>query len=307
MRIVFMGTPDFSVESLKALYEAGYEIVGVFTQPDKPQGRKMILTPPPVKVYAESKALPVFQPKSVKTEESLELLKSLEPELIAVVAYGKILPKAVLDLPKYGCVNVHASLLPRHRGASPIQWAIYCGDKVTGVTTQHMDEGIDTGNILLKAETEITKDDNFESLHDRLADMGAKLLVDTVKGIENGSITETKQPDEGTNYAPIITKEMGSLDFNRRADELDCQIRAFTPWPSAFFYIDGLRIKVIKAVVSENTTEAAGTVICNKGKLTVACKDGTSLTFVTVQPEGKGAMDIKSYLNGKPIELGVKL
>ncbi len=307
MRIVFMGTPDFSVCSLHALYNAGYEIVGVFTQPDKPQGRKMVLTPPPVKKYAESVGLPVFQPKSVKTEESFELLKQLNPDLIAVVAYGKILPKNVLDLPKYGCVNVHASLLPRHRGASPIQWSIYCGDKVTGVTTQHMDEGIDTGNILLMDSTEIKDDDNFETLHDRLADMGAKLLVDTVRGIETGTITEVPQPEEGACYAPIITKEMGKIDFNLTANEIDCRIRAFTPWPSAYFYIDGTRIKVINAVCDGETDAEVGTVIENKGKLSVACGGGSVISFTKIQPEGKGAMDIKSYLNGKPIELGINL
>ncbi len=307
MRIVFMGTPDFSVSSLKALYDNGYQIVGVFTQPDKPQGRKMMLTPPPVKVFAESVNLPVFQPKSVKTDESLELLKQLNPDLIAVVAYGKILPKAVLDLPKYGCVNVHASLLPRHRGASPIQWAIYSGDKVTGVCTQHMDEGIDTGNIMMSASTEITDNDNFQTLHDRLAQMGANLLVKTVEDIKNGTITETPQSEAGACYAPIITKDMGKIDFNRTAAEIDFQIRAFTPWPSAYFYIEGVRVKVINAILDGNTDSKVGTVICNKEKLSVACGGGSVISFTKIQPEGKGAMDVKAYLNGKPIELGVEL
>ncbi len=307
MKIVFMGTPDFAVESLKALYEAGHEIVGVFTQPDKPQGRKMVLTPPPVKVYAESVGLKVFQPKSVKTDESFELLKSFDADLFAVVAYGKILPKAVLDLPKFCCVNVHASLLPRHRGASPIQWSIYCGDKETGVTTQAMDEGIDTGDILLVSKTEITDTDNFETLHDRLALLGAKLLVDTVKGIEDKSIIPQKQPEEGACYAPIITKEMGQIDFNLTAGEIDCRIRAFTPWPSAYFYIDGSRIKVIGAKIGESSNEACGTVVGNKNSIAVACKDGTVIEFVKIQPEGKGVMDAKAYLNGKPVALGTKL
>lgn len=302
-----MGTPDFSVCSLKALYNAGHEIVGVFTQPDKPQGRKMVLTPPPVKVFAESVGLNVYQPKSVKTEESLQLLKSLNPELIAVVAYGKILPKAVLDMPKYCCVNVHASLLPRHRGASPIQWAIYCGDKTTGVTTQHMDEGIDTGNIMLKAKTDILPTDNFETLHDRLAIMGADLLVDTIEQISNNTINEVPQSDEGACYAPIITKEMGKIDFNNKAEEIDCQIRAFTPWPSAYFYVDNTRLKVISAVVDGTTDKKSGTVVCNKDKLSVACGQGTVISFLKLQPEGKGIMDAKAYLNGKHLELGVEL
>lgn len=307
MKIVFMGTPDFAVESLKALYEAGHEIVGVFTQPDKPQGRKMILTPPPVKVYAESVGLKVYQPKSVKTEESYELLKSFDADLFAVVAYGKILPKAVLDLPKFCCVNVHASILPRHRGASPIQWSIYCGDKETGVTTQAMDEGIDTGDILLVEKTEINNDDNFETLHDRLALMGAKLLVDTVKGIEDKTIKPQKQPEEGACYAPIITKEMGQIDFNLNANEIDCRIRAFTPWPSAFFYIDGTRIKVLRAKIGQSTNQNPGTVVGNNTSIAVACKDGSVIEFVEIQPEGKGRMDAKAYLNGKPLSLGTKL
>ena len=307
MKIVFMGTPDFAVESLKALYEAGHEIVGVFTQPDKPQGRKMILTPPPVKVYAESVGLKVYQPKSVKTEDSYELLKSFDADLFAVVAYGKILPKAVLDLPKFCCVNVHASVLPRHRGASPIQWSIYCGDKETGVTTQAMDEGIDTGDILLVDKTEISDNDNFETLHDRLAIMGAKLLVDTVKGIEDNSIKPQKQPEEGACYAPIITKEMGQIDFNLTASEIDCRIRAFTPWPSAYFYIDGTRIKVLRAKIGQSTNSVPGTVVGNSASIAVACKDGSVIEFVEIQPEGKGRMDAKAYLNGKPLSVGTKL
>jgi methionyl-tRNA formyltransferase len=307
MKIVFMGTPDFAVESLKALYEAGHEIVGVFTQPDKPQGRKMILTPPPVKVYAESVGLKVYQPKSVKTEESYELLKSFDADLFAVVAYGKILPKAVLDLPKFCCVNVHASILPRHRGASPIQWSIYCGDKETGVTTQAMDEGIDTGDILLVEKTEINNDDNFETLHDRLALMGAKLLVDTIKGIEDKTIKPQKQPEEGACYAPIITKEMGQIDFNLNANEIDCRIRAFTPWPSAFFYIDGTRIKVLRAKIGQSTNQNPGTVVGNSASIAVACNNGSVIEFVEIQPEGKGRMDAKAYLNGKPLSVGTKL
>lgn len=307
MRIVFMGTPDFAVNSLKALYEDGQKIVGVFTQPDKPQGRKMVLTPPPVKVYAESIGVSVYQPKSVKTEESYELLKQLEPDMIVVVAYGKILPKNVLELPKFGCINVHASLLPRHRGASPIQWSIYCGDKETGVTTQRMDEGIDTGDIMHMSKTAITAKDNYETLHNRLAEMGAELLIKTVRGLEDGSVKPVKQPEDGACYAPIITKEMGLIDFNITAEEIDCRIRAFTPWPSAYFYIDGQRVKVISAKVGDVCTAECGTVVGNKNFIGVACKDGTVIEFLKIQPEGKGAMDAKAYLNGKPLALGTKL
>ena len=307
MKIVFMGTPDFAVGSLKQLLEAGHEIVGVFTQPDKPQGRKMVLTPPPVKRFAVENGLTVYQPISVRTNEAFELLNSLDPELIAVVAYGKILPKQILDLPKFGCVNGHASLLPRHRGASPIQWSIYCGDTKTGVTTMLMDEGMDTGDMLLKAEVEITEDDNFETLHDKLAEVGAKLLVKTVDGLANGTVTPTKQPEEGVCYAPIIKKEMGEIDFSKTAREIDCLIRAFTPWPSAFMFIDGVRVKVLKAAVAGDCNAEAGTVVDTANGLTVACGGGTALTVLELQPEGKGAMTAKAYLNGKQLKVGTKL
>ncbi len=307
MRIIFMGTPDFAVNSLNALHLAGHEIVGVFTQPDKPQGRKMALTKPPVKVFAEGLGLNVYQPKSVKTEETNLLLKSLNPDLIAVVAYGKILPENILKLPKYGCVNGHASLLPKYRGASPIQWSIYCGDKKTGVTTMLMDEGMDTGDMLLTAETPILPTDNFKTLHDRLAEIGAKLLVDTVTSLEKGTVTPKKQPEDGVTYAPIIKKEMGLVNFKDTAQKIDCKIRAFTPWPSAYFYLDGLRVKIIKAEIGDSTECSAGTVIENKSGLTVACGDGTSLKLLEVQPEGKGVMSSKALLNGHSVEIGTRL
>ncbi len=307
MKIVFMGTPDFAVNALEALLNAGHEVVGVFTQPDKPQGRKMVLTPPPVKVFAESRGLKVFQPKSVRNDEAFELLKSLEPELIAVVAYGKIIPENILKLPKYGCVNVHASLLPRHRGASPIQTSILVGDKVTGVSTQQMDIGIDTGDILLSEECDILPTDNFETLHDKLAVMGADLLVRTVDGLLNNTIAPQKQPEDGVTHCSIITKEMGQIDFNKTANEIDCLIRAFTPWPSAFFFLNGKRVKVISATIGDKTSKPAGTVIEAKNALVIACGEGTSLVFSELQPEGKGKMTAKALLNGYPVEVGTVL
>ena len=307
MRIVFMGTPDFAVNTLDALCKAGHEIVGVFTQPDKPQGRKMVMTPPPVKVYAESRGLTVFQPTSVKTDEAYETLCSLKPDLIAVVAYGKILPERILKLPKFGCVNGHASLLPRHRGASPIQWSIYCGDKVTGITTMLMDIGMDTGDMLLTAETDILPDDNYESLHDRLADIGADLMVKTVDELEKGTLTPQKQPEDGVTYAPIIKKEMGLIDFGKTAHEIDCHIRAFTPWPSAYFFMNGKRVKVISAEIGGDTNAETGTVISTKDGIAVACKGGTSIVFTELQPEGKAKMEAKALLNGYPLTVGAKL
>ena len=307
MRIVFMGTPDFAVGSLEALLKAGHEVVGVFTQPDKPQGRKMVLTPPPVKVFAENNGITVYQPITVRTEEAFDILKSLAPDLIAVVAYGKIIPENILNLPKFGCVNVHASLLPRHRGASPIQTSILCGDKETGVTTQLMDIGVDTGDILLVSKTQILPDDNFETLHDKLAVMGAQLLVDTVEGLENGTVIPKKQPDDGVTHASIIKKEMGQINFNKTSFEIDCLIRAFTPWPSAYFFINGKRIKVIKAILGEKTNAKPGTVVSLKGGIRVACGGETSLVFTDLQPEGKGVMTAKALLNGNPLTEGTVL
>lgn len=302
-----MGTPDFAVGCLESLIAAGHNVTGVFTQPDKPQGRKMIMTPPPVKVAAEGHGIKVFQPQSVRTPEVYELLKSLEPDLIAVVAYGKIIPENILSLPKYGCVNVHASLLPRHRGASPIQTAILCGDTETGVTTQLMDIGVDTGDILLTDKTDILKNDNFETLHDRLAVMGAKLLADTVTALENGTVTPMKQPEEGVTHAVIITKEMGLISFSDDAAAIDCRIRAFTPWPSAYFFASGKRIKAIKAEVGGTLDSEPGTVVEAKERLTVACKNGTSIVFTELQPEGKAKMTAKALLNGFPIKVGTRL
>lgn len=307
MRIVFMGTPDFAVYSLDALLKAGHEIVGVFTQPDKPQGRKMILTPSPIKEFALKNGLTVYQPTSVKTDEAFDLIKELNPELIAVVAYGKILPEQLLSVSKLGCVNVHASLLPKYRGASPIQWAIYCGDSVTGVTTQLMDKGVDTGDILMTESIDIASDDNFETLHDKLAVIGAQLLVKTVDGLNNCTIIPTKQSDDNVSYAPIIKKEMGLIDFSKTAKEVDCMIRAFTPWPSAFFFMDGLRIKVLSATLGPDTLCEFGTVIDIRNGLTVSCGSGTSIIIDRLQPEGKSAMTANALLNGHPVKVGTKL
>lgn len=304
MRVLFMGTPDFAVTALKKLCDAKYDIVGVFTQPDKPQGRKMVLTPPPVKQFARERGLSVYQPQSVRKPEVISIIRELAPDIIIVVAYGKILPPEILSIPRYGCVNAHASLLPRHRGASPIQWAIYSGDTETGVTTMLMDEGMDTGDMLLTERTAIMPDDTFETLHDRLAVIGAGLLTETVRGLESGSLKPVKQPDSGVTYAPIIKKEMGLVDFKRTAHETDCQIRAFTPWPSAYFMLDGQRVKILSAHTGEKTKSAPGTVTASKDNITVACADGTSLVITKVRPEGRGAMTAKALLNGHQVEVG---
>ena len=304
MRIAFMGTPDFAVPCLKALSRQ-HEIVGVFTQPDKPKGRKMVLTPPPVKVVAEEIGAPVFQPDSVRTDEALSLLKKLNPDLIAVVAYGKILPLEILDLPKYGCINVHASLLPRHRGASPIQWAIVCGDKETGVTTQVMAEGIDTGDILLQRKCDIFDTDNSQSLHDRLSVIGAEILIETIDGITKGDITPVPQTDDAANYAPIIKKEMAQIDFNETADMIISKIHGFDPWPCAYFYLCGKRIKVYNAVKSDLAGES-GTVLDSSGRLIIGCGDA-SVELTDIQQEGSKRMSAADMLRGKAVNIGTRV
>ncbi len=304
MNILFMGTPEFAVPTLKALADAGHNILGVYTQPDKAVGRKQIMTPPPVKVCALELGVPVFQPDTLKNGEAEENIKNLNPDIIVVVAYGKILPEAILNIPRYGCVNGHASLLPRHRGASPIQWSIVCGDKKTGVTTMLMEKGLDTGDMLMKAETEIGENETAGQLHDRLSLIGAELMVKTLEGLEKGEITPEKQDDSLTNYAPIINKEMGFLKFDKRAEEICNLIRGFNPWPAAYFMLDGKRIKVFASKVSGKTEKPAGTIIRSDGELTIACAENTSLTLTEIQPEGSKRMSAKDYLIGHPIEAG---
>lgn len=307
MNIIFMGTPEFAVPTLRALIESDHNIVGVFTQPDKAVGRKQIMTPPPVKVCAEENGIPVFQPNSLKTPEAEELIKSLSPDIMVVVAYGKILPLSILNIPKYGCINGHASILPRHRGASPIQWALVCGDKTTGVTTQLMGEGIDTGDILLTEETAILEDENAGQLHDRLSVVTASLMIKTIEGVEKGTITPIKQDDSFANYAPIINKEMGYLKFDKTAEEICNLIRGFNPWPAAYFMLDGKRVKVFAAKVSDSTSKAPATVIKASNELVIACANGTSISLTEIQVEGSKRMSAKDYLVGHKINEGISL
>lgn len=301
-----MGTPDFAVPTLKALISSGHSVVGVFTQPDKPVGRKQILTPPPVKVEAEKNGIQVFQPTTLKNGEAYEILKELNPEIIVVVAYGKILPKEILDLPKYKCINGHASLLPRHRGASPIQWSIVCGDKVTGVTTMLMDEGMDTGDMLETVTTEISDTDTAETLHDRLSILGAELMCSTLEKIEKGSITPKSQGENGVTYAPIIKKEMGLLDFTKNAKELHLLIRAFSGWPVAYFSLSGKRVKVYSAEVTAGDGSVA-TVLSSKNEFVVSCGESTAIKLTKLQIEGSKPMDAKAFLCGNAIPVGTKL
>ena len=304
MRIVFMGTPDYSVATLSALYDAGYEIKGVFAQPDKPVGRKQILTPPPAKVFAVEHGIPVFQPKTLRDGEAMEIIRELDPEMIVVVAYGKILPAEILDYPKFGCVNGHASLLPKLRGSSPIQWAIVSGLKKTGVTTMLMDEGMDTGDILETFETDIGEDETAEELFSRLSNATARLMLSTVSKLKDGKITPTKQNESDATYAPIIKKEMAHLDFSFDALTLSNAVRGYYSWPCAYTFIGGKRIKIISAKSSGKTEKPAGEVIESRERLVIACGNGTSLELVTVQPEGKKAMSAADMLKGNPIPVG---
>lgn len=305
MRILFMGTPDFALFSLKALCESGEEICGVVTQPDKPKNRGHHLTPPPVKVYAEERGLSVYQPATLKDESFDNLLHELAPELIVVVAYGKILPKNVLDYPKYGCVNVHGSLLPEYRGAAPMQRAIIDGKKVTGITTMYMAQGLDTGDMLLKGEMEIEENDNFETVHDKLGALGAELLLQTVKGLSEGSITPIPQ-GEGATYASKIEKTDCRIDFSKGVEEVHNLIRGLSPIPLSYTNTpDGKLLKITKSEIFSRTPtgKSAGCVISLDGTICVACADG-AISLLGVVPEGKGKMSAKDFINGRKIKVG---
>ena len=307
MRILFMGTPDFALFSLKALCEKGYDVVGVVTQTDKPKGRGYVLTPPPVKVYAIEQGIPVYQPTSLKTEEFASLLSEIDPELIAVVAYGKILPKNVLDYPKYGCVNVHGSLLPKYRGASPMQSAIINGDKVTGITTMFMAEGLDTGDMLLRPECAIAEDDNFEDIHGSRGLLGAELLCKTVDGLEAGNITPIPQDHSLATHTAKILKEDCEIDFSKDCDTVHDLVRGLSPIPLSFTHTpDGKLLKVIKSEICERESENAeyGKVLSlDNGRIRVACARG-SVNILTVLPEGKGRMSAADFIRGRKINIG---
>ena len=307
MKILFMGTPDFALFSLKALHEANMNIVGVITQPDKPRGRGYVLTPPPVKVYAQEAGIPVYQPTTLRSEEFSELLAQLDPDLIAVVAYGKILPKGVLDYPRLGCINVHGSLLPKYRGAAPMQRAIIDGCKTTGITTMFMAEGLDTGDMLLREEIEISENDNFEDIHDRLGECGARLLIETVKGLERGTLSRIPQDDSLSTYAEKISKADCLLDFSASAKEVHDRIRGLSPIPLSFTHTkDGRLLKIISSQIEDRDTphDRAGEVLSlDGGKIKVACARG-AVSFLRVLPEGKSAMAAADFIRGRKIEVG---
>lgn len=305
MKIVFMGTPDFAVPCLERLITDGHNVAAVFTREDKPVGRKQVLTPPPVKRVALQNNIEVYQPKKLKdSPEVIEVLNSIAPDVIVVVAYGRILPKEVLKIARFGCVNVHGSLLPRHRGASPIQWSIVCGDKTTGVTTMLMDEGIDTGDMLLSAEVEIADEDTGETLHDKLSLLGAELLSKTIKGLESNEITPKKQDDSKANYAPILTKEMGRLDFSKSANELSCLIRGLNSWPLTYFYHNDRRFKVWSAKAVELAGYEVGEFVIKGSDAYIVCGENTALMLLEICPDGSKKMDAKAFINGRFIANG---
>ncbi|MCI7767553.1 MAG: methionyl-tRNA formyltransferase [Oscillospiraceae bacterium] len=305
MNIVFMGTPDFAVPCLKALVESGENVTAVFTQPDKPKGRGYKLAPPPVKEYAVSKNIPVYQPLSMRkgeeAEEAFETLQKLAPDLIVVVAYGQILPKRVLDIPKTYCINIHASLLPRYRGAGPIQWCILNGEKITGVTSMIMAEGLDTGDMLLKASIEIGENETADELHDRLSELGAGVLLDTVKAIKSGDVHPEKQDDSLSNYAPRLTKELCPIDFNKPAKAIHDQIRGLSSWPCAVAEIAGRRLKIYRSELDGVHHNGSAGDICDKDKFTIVCGDGFGITFTEVQAEGGKRMKTSDYLRGNKL------
>ena len=306
MRIVFMGTPEFAVPSLKALVEAGYDVCGVFTQPDKPKNRGMKLQRSPIKECALSAGIPVFQPVKMRDGEALAILRELKPDLIAVAAYGKILPVDILELPTLGCVNVHSSLLPKYRGAAPINWAILNGEDETGVTIQRMAEGVDTGDILAQASTPIDINENAGQLLTRLAHMGAELLMETVRKLETGLAVATPQDESRASHAPMLSKELSPMDWGKTARQLHDQVRGLFPWPSAVAVLDGIRCKIIQTImVSIETDQQPGTVLqADKKGLQIACGDGKVLEILELQPDGKKAMAAAAFLMGHPIQTG---
>lgn len=299
MRIVFMGTPDFAVPSLQKLLDRGDQVCAVFTQPDKPKGRGHKLQAPPAKELALQYGIPVYQPATLRNEEQYQLLSGLAPELIVVVAYGKIIPENVLNIPKHGCINVHGSLLPKYRGAAPIQWAVINGEKTTGVTTMYMDVGVDTGDILLKAETPIGEEETSVELFDRLSVMGAELLGDTLDQLEKGTLTRQAQNGKEATAAPMLSKELSKIQWSRPAQEIHDLIRGLNPWPGVPVILDGKRIKLLasRALSGEGTP---GTVDPRDG-LRVFCGKG-ALLITSLQAENGKKMSGKEYLLGHPIK-----
>ena len=310
MRIVFMGTPDYAVPSLEMLVNEGYNIAAVVTQPDKPKGRGKKMTAPPAKEYAIKQGLEVLQPDRVKTPEFIEQIRALEPDLLITAAYGKILSKDLLEVPKYGCINVHGSLLPAYRGAAPINWVIINGETKTGITTMFTDVGIDTGDMLLKKELEITPEMTVGELHDKMALLGAEVLKETLLQLKKGTLKRIPQEDTQSSYAPMMTKELGLIDWNKRAIEIHNLIRGTDPWPGAYTFLLGDRMRVWKSVVVKDRAEGSrknGEIlkVSDEGIL-VKCSD-ENLLITEVQFDSSKRMSVRDYVRGHKIDTGVTL
>lgn len=313
LRIVFMGTPEFAACSLEKLIMEKFNVIGCFTNQDKPSGRGMKLKCSQVKDVAIKNNIEVYQPKKLRNnDEVLEILKKWDPNLIVVVAYGKILPKEVLEYPKYGCINVHGSLLPKYRGSAPIQWSIINGEEKTGITTMFMDEGMDTGNMLLKSEVDINDNDNFETLHDKLKDVGASLLIKTLNKLQDGTLEQLKQDDILATYAPMITRDITKIDFNKKGREIFNFVRGMCPFPGSYFTIDGKKYKVfecsyynedVNVVMNKKIKENGEVSYVSKDSLYIKCQDGY-ISIKNIQAENGKKMDITSFLAGNKIEVG---
>lgn len=303
MKVIFMGTPDFSVGTLEALIEAGHEVVLAVTQPDKPKGRggKMQFTP--VKEAAVAHGIPVFQPVKIREASAVEELRKYDADIMVVIAFGQILPKEILEMTPYGCVNVHASLLPSYRGAAPIQWAVINGDKVSGVTTMQMNEGLDTGDMIMKTEVPLAENETGGSLHDKLAEAGAKLCVETLKALEEKTATWEKQGESPTEYARMLDKKLGDIDWNKQAKEIECLIRGLNPWPSAYTRLNGKTLKIWDAdVVETESGKKAGTVVEAQADRFLVQTGAGCLALREVQLEGKKRMAADAFLRGNHAE-----
>ena len=305
MKAIFMGTPEFAIPSFEALYESDFEIALVVTQPDRPKGRGKKLSSPPVKLVALEHDIEVFQPERIKDSEAIEKIKQVKPDLIIVVAFGQILPKEILELPRYGCINVHASLLPKYRGAAPINFAIINGEKKTGVTTMYMEEGLDTGDMLLKNEVEITPEDTASTLHDKLAIAGKKTLADTLKAIINAELVPEKQDDSISSYAPIMTKELGKINWDRSAEVISNLVRGTDPWPSAYTLYDNSVLKLFAPVVlDKQSKEKPGTIVAVSSEgIDIASADYI-VRIKEIQISGKKRMPVGEFLKGNVLEIG---
>lgn len=308
MRVIFMGTPDFAVGTLEEIKKAGHDVVLVVSQPDKRKGRGKALQATPVKECALEHGMEVYQPVRVREPESIAYIKQYQPDIIVVAAFGQIIPREILELPKYGCINVHASLLPKYRGAAPIQWAVLNGDEVSGVTIMQMNEGLDTGDILAQKEVVLAKDETGGSLFDRLAEVGAKLCVETMEALENGTVKPVRQEEEKATHVGKISKEMGSIDWSKSAKEIECLIRGLNPWPSAYTRLGDKTLKIWNAILVSEEQKAEAGCIVNITKEAIEVQTGSGiLALLEVQLEGKKRMETGAFLRGYEVEVGTFL